>query len=344
MNHNIGANIRTYRKNKGFTQEELAGLLGVTSQAVSRWESEAGFPDLGLIIPIAQVLGITTDTLLGYDKANQDDAITKRIFDELATMSDESDRWGNALKRCDFLCEETTKHPTNYAVQVEYVQQVAHLSMLVDLEGFLKDQPDRYGKLYTDGIRKGIQVVRYSNDRELIDKAHYALAWIYIHKQDYENAREHIEMLPSLASNRVKESIHMELTYFERGFEEMKDVIAETSKVLFHVIGKQLQVISQNYAFFATKEESLRICAWSDGLLDAYSKFPDFRKSNAYYHTKVEIALYKMVAYSRANEPENVQAVYEEFLEALRAHDDLSVEEYEEWKTSLDTQRKWYIG
>lgn len=344
MNHNIGANIRTYRKNKGFTQEELANLLGVTSQAVSRWESEAGFPDLGLIVPIAQILGITTDTLLGYDKTNQDDAITKRIFAELETMSDETDRWGNALKRCDFLCEETSKHPTNYAVQLEYVQQVAHLSMLVDLEGFLKDQPERYGKLYADGIRKGIQIVRYSNDRDLIDKAHYALAWIYIHKQDYENAREHIEMLPSLASNRMKESINMELTFFEKGFEEMKDIIAENSKILFSVIGKQLQVISENYGFFATKEEALRICAWSDELLDTYIQIPGFYKPSSYYDTKLKIALYKMVAYSRANETENVQAVYEAFLEELKTHEDLSSEEYEELKTSLETQRRWYIG
>lgn len=343
MNHNIGANIRTYRKNKGFTQEELAGLLGVTAQAVSRWESEAGFPDLGLIVPIAQILGITTDTLLGYDKANQDDAITKRIFDELETMKDETDRWGNALKRCDYLCEETTKYPTNYAVQLEYVQQVAHLSMLVDLEGFLKDQPERYNKLYTDGIRKGIQVVRYSNDRELIDKAHYALAWIYIHKKDYENAREHIEMLPSLASNRVKESINMELTYFEKGFEDMKDVIVENSKVLFSVIGKQLQVISQNYGFFATKEEALRICTWSDALLDAYTTIPGFYNPRTYYHLKVEIALYRMVAYSRAGEPDNVQTAYQDFLASLEDRQDLSTEEYEELKASLDTQRKWYI-
>ena len=71
MDHNLGANIRIYRKNKGFTQEELANLLGVTPQAVSRWESEAGLPDIGLIIPMAQILGVTTDALFGYDKINQ---------------------------------------------------------------------------------------------------------------------------------------------------------------------------------------------------------------------------------------------------------------------------------
>ena len=42
MEKHLGANIKAFRKNKGFTQEELAGMLGVTPQAVSRWESESG--------------------------------------------------------------------------------------------------------------------------------------------------------------------------------------------------------------------------------------------------------------------------------------------------------------
>ena len=42
MESNLGANIKNFRKSKGYTQEELAGMLGVTPQAVSRWESESG--------------------------------------------------------------------------------------------------------------------------------------------------------------------------------------------------------------------------------------------------------------------------------------------------------------
>ena len=66
MNTNLGSNIRAFRKSKGFTQEELADLLGVTPQAVSKWESEVGLPDVSMIVPLAQVLGVSTDALLGY--------------------------------------------------------------------------------------------------------------------------------------------------------------------------------------------------------------------------------------------------------------------------------------
>lgn len=341
MEHNLGTNIRIYRKNKGFTQEELANMLGVTPQAVSRWESEAGLPDIGMIIPMAQILGVTTDALFGYDKMNQDEAITKRIMDHADSLYDESDRWGSSLKICDYLCEESTKNPTNYEIQKEYVQQIANLSMLVDLEGFLKDEPQRYQKLYDDGIRKGIQIIRYCNNHQLVDKAHYALAWIYIHMKDYDNARDHINVLPSLASNRVKESINMELTFFEKGFEDMKDVIAENSKILFNVLGKHLYVISQNYAWFGEKEEAFRIIDWSEQLLNLYIQKEEFFEAKSYYGFRKWLTVYKMVAHSRADEKENAEKVYEEFLDEMKRRGDLSEEEMREIIYFLDCQKKW---
>ena len=59
----IGKNIAKYRKAKGFTQEELGAKLGVTNQAVSKWESEVSMPDIMLLPEIATVLNITLDDL-----------------------------------------------------------------------------------------------------------------------------------------------------------------------------------------------------------------------------------------------------------------------------------------
>ena len=61
----IGKNIAKYRKAKGFTQEELGAKLGVTNQAVSKWESEVSMPDIMLLPEIATVLNITLDNLYG---------------------------------------------------------------------------------------------------------------------------------------------------------------------------------------------------------------------------------------------------------------------------------------
>ena len=65
MQHSIGKMIKELRKNRGLTQEELAEKIGVTAQAISKWENESGMPDLSQIVPLAHVFGVSTDTLLG---------------------------------------------------------------------------------------------------------------------------------------------------------------------------------------------------------------------------------------------------------------------------------------
>ncbi len=62
----IGEIIRKYRKQAGLTQEEVARRLGVTTPAVNKWENGSNLPDVLLLAPIARLLGITTDELLGF--------------------------------------------------------------------------------------------------------------------------------------------------------------------------------------------------------------------------------------------------------------------------------------
>ena len=66
MKLNLGTTIRELRRRDDRTQEELAALLGVTAQAVSRWESGGCYPDMEMIPAIANVFGISIDELFGY--------------------------------------------------------------------------------------------------------------------------------------------------------------------------------------------------------------------------------------------------------------------------------------
>ena len=54
------------RKELGLTQRQLANLLGISFQAVSKWENERVYPDVVMLPKLAAVLGTTVDALLGY--------------------------------------------------------------------------------------------------------------------------------------------------------------------------------------------------------------------------------------------------------------------------------------
>lgn len=60
----LGERIQTHRKRAGLSQEALAEQLGVSRQAVSKWEVDAAQPELDKIVVLARVFGITTDELL----------------------------------------------------------------------------------------------------------------------------------------------------------------------------------------------------------------------------------------------------------------------------------------
>lgn len=62
----IGKNICTLRKQNGLTQEELAGRLNVSFQAVSKWENGVSLPDVSTLPLLAKSLGCSIDSLLGY--------------------------------------------------------------------------------------------------------------------------------------------------------------------------------------------------------------------------------------------------------------------------------------
>ena len=59
----MGKNIACFRKRKGYTQEELGQQIGVTNQAVSKWESETSMPDVLMLPRIAHALDVTLDDL-----------------------------------------------------------------------------------------------------------------------------------------------------------------------------------------------------------------------------------------------------------------------------------------
>lgn len=68
MTH-IGIKIKEFRKKIDMTQEKLAEYLNVSFQAVSKWETGAASPDLSMIVPLARLLDVTTDELLGLANA-----------------------------------------------------------------------------------------------------------------------------------------------------------------------------------------------------------------------------------------------------------------------------------
>lgn len=91
MNLRIAENIKRLRQESQLTQAQLAERLGVSYQAVSRWENETTYPDIELLPAIATLFGVTVDYLLGSTAEDQKES-RNRGWDKLKTITDPHQR------------------------------------------------------------------------------------------------------------------------------------------------------------------------------------------------------------------------------------------------------------
>lgn len=245
--NSIGNNIKSIRKQVGLTQEELALHIGVTPQAVSRWENGTGMPDISLVVPLAKTLNVSTDYLFGLEENKIDDDIYVNLKRQIEKIEKESETKSEAaLASCQFMLKKVYESPDNYIYSVVYVEQVANLSRFVDLENFAQDKWSEYKGL---AIKYGSNAIRFTNDKEWVERAHFALAWIYIHDRNYVYAREHIEQLPSVASNRLQESILAQLEDFENGIDAMDETVTKNLQNFVRAINKENMYAMESFSW-----------------------------------------------------------------------------------------------
>jgi len=99
----IGKVIAEARRSKGLTQEGLASAVGVTSAAVSKWETAASYPDITLLPPLARALGLTLDELLNFHGQPSKDEV-EEIIGRLSKVFD-TQGYSAGMSAC----EETLK-------------------------------------------------------------------------------------------------------------------------------------------------------------------------------------------------------------------------------------------
>ena len=81
MNIYFGKNLKEMRKERNLTQENIADLLGVSFQSVSKWERGESYPDITMLPVIASFFKVTVDELLGVNEAENEEKIKQYIYD-----------------------------------------------------------------------------------------------------------------------------------------------------------------------------------------------------------------------------------------------------------------------
>ena len=132
MNIKIGAIIKKLRAENNITQDVLATAIGVTPQAISRWESENGYPDIDLLPVLADFFSVSVDELIGYRLSEREEELTA-IKREMYRLSEV----GSIEERVTYARNAFTRYPNDYeirdhlAVCLYFLWQETHDTSLV---------------------------------------------------------------------------------------------------------------------------------------------------------------------------------------------------------------------
>ena len=114
MKLNFAENLRKLRRERGFTQEQLAEKLSVSFQTVSRWETGIVYPDIELLPVIADLFEIRVDELLGCTKEDKDRNLVRR-WEEYEKITDAEEQYA-------FLKEMKRDFPKVYLIPFRMIR------------------------------------------------------------------------------------------------------------------------------------------------------------------------------------------------------------------------------
>ena len=203
--HKIGDTISQLRKEKGWTQAELANKLQVSDKAVSKWESNKGEPSIEFLPILAQLFDVSLDYLMtGKEKEDKILTISKL---ELCAKKDDVDMY-KKLNIEPTYKDENGKTIFDYVFQFESKEVFKFLLNSINFEHYLSGQNlDFYENLYYMRIKCGD--VKVSRDLIRLD---YEKSSINHHLGNYEkyigyNGSQFIDVPRKIISNRIIDMI-----------------------------------------------------------------------------------------------------------------------------------------
>jgi len=177
----IGNKIRELRKKRGMTQEQLAESIGISFQAVSKWENGIALPDITLAPVLAGYFGVSLDELFDFSLKEMESEV-KKICDEACKFRENDYREGRRI-----LEEGLQKYPDNDIL----------LNNLLYVINYT-DEPDETIAVASKLIDKTtMNDVKY-------DAARF-LAYAYKAKGDFDSAKAAIDLIPEIYFTKLSE-------------------------------------------------------------------------------------------------------------------------------------------
>ena len=254
----IGSRIKELRKERGMTQEQLAKSVGISSQAISKWENNIALPDITLVPILAQIFGVTIDDLFAYNQKKIQDDIeqyVQRMWEIWETNPEEGRK---------ILEEGLQKYPKNEILLNKLLYVINYSA-----------NPD-------ETIRIANKLIDNSSDIEVRYDALRFLAYAYNAKSDTESALAVLEQIPDITFTKLSEMAFVlsGAPKYEAA-DKQKWISFETLLQMMQKISEYYEEIEENDKAVAEIERALSLISvfQNEEKFDYFSNYVEFFKN-----------------------------------------------------------------
>ncbi len=192
----FGQRLKKYRKEAKLTQLELAEAIGVSMQAVSKWETDIGMPDISQIVPLSCELAVSSDALLGIAREDENaefGAVRAKCYEIEGNPI--SCNWPpkaeDTQRAFDLMYEYFSTHPNDVRAARFLLDRAeckwGEINISHDAESALKEC-ERFANC----------IFRHCKDEDTLNETRYNIASIYAFTGRTEKTREVLEQMPFL--------------------------------------------------------------------------------------------------------------------------------------------------
>ena len=252
MNESMGQIIKRLRKDRNFTQEELAEQLNISAQAVSKWENGTSMPDISQIVPLASVFEVSTDVLFGIHGISDEEAVNGILRDAEAVTNEPPNR-ESILCRYKLLREGLTRYPTNIRLLMNCLES-----------GLTAAYPDNEfydvengTVIYKECVRMAALVISYAKNTADVMRAHMIMVLLHSAYGNEEEAKSHAEQFPCRCDLTVHE-MYSYIAHHKKDYKAEREFCEWNFMYCFEAILDNIIQIGCFYELLGQHEEALQ--------------------------------------------------------------------------------------
>ncbi len=253
------------RHESDISQSDLADALGVSVQSVSKWECDAYYPDVSMLLPLSSVLGVTADCLLGAGSNEKEDLeklemTIKDINSDNYPLDKEGYLYTLYKVRKEFL----KAYPLNYSVKTECAESLYFYLIDKLRKGDFTVSDEKFESLWNEGVKMAQSVRGKDTDPSRQAYVRCYLAYYYTLKKDWDSAELYANELPEEGVSKLDAMLY--IAGQKEDHQEFEKLTREKAKKCSLNNVCALIAVASGVSMFGNERKAEALEAWNDAM------------------------------------------------------------------------------